>query len=278
TPPVLVAPAAIDADALEHCSWSGNLGTPQVYDNCSVASVSSNAPASFPLGQTMVLWQAKDGAGNIGTAQQIVFVQDRTAPVPTLIPLPQLTGESSVTVTATPTALDNCAGLVSGTTTDPLIYSQQGTYAITWKYDDKNGNISTQTQTIMVKDTTAPTVTCICANPSILWPPNHKLVPITVSVQAADNLPGTTSKKIITVTSNEPINGKGDGNTDWDWELTGDLSVKLRAERAGPLNDRIYTIVVECKDGMSNRSFATVEVKVPHDMSGKKKDDSNQCN
>ncbi|MEZ4931801.1 MAG: hypothetical protein R2788_06760 [Saprospiraceae bacterium] len=48
------------------------------------------------------------------------------------------------------------SGTVVGTTTDPLTYTTQGTFTITWTYDDGNGNISTQMQTVIVDDVTAP--------------------------------------------------------------------------------------------------------------------------
>src|SRR5690606_700999 len=55
-----------------------------------------------------------------------------------------------------PTATDNCAGSLTGTTSDPLTYTQQGTYTITWTYNDGNGNTATQTQHVIVEDTTDP--------------------------------------------------------------------------------------------------------------------------
>src|SRR5690606_16146212 len=55
---------------------------------------------------------------------------------------------------------DNCEGTITGTTTDPLTYNAQGTYTITWTYDDGNGNTSTQNQTVIVDDVTAPTANC----------------------------------------------------------------------------------------------------------------------
>ncbi len=85
-------------------------------------------------------------------------IVDNTAPVPTIANLPVITGECSVTVTP-PTATDDCAGTVTGQTNNPSTYSQQGTYNITWTYSDGNGNSSVQTQTVIVKDVTPPTLT-----------------------------------------------------------------------------------------------------------------------
>jgi hypothetical protein len=68
------------------------------------------------------------------------------------------------------------------------------------------------------------------------------------------------------VTSSEPANGTGDGNTSSDWEITGPLTVDLRAERAGTGSGRIYTITVECRDASGNVSTGTVQVTVPHDQ------------
>ena len=87
-----------------------------------------------------------------------MIVDDVTKPVkPTLA---NATGECSVTVTA-PTTTDNCVGTVTGTTTDPLTYTSQGTYTITWSFDDGNGNIETASQTVIVDDVTKPTITCV---------------------------------------------------------------------------------------------------------------------
>lgn len=107
-------------------------------------------------------------------------------------------------------------------------------------------------------------ITSISASPSVLWPPNHKLVPVTVSV----NTTGTPSTcRIVSVTSNQPINGTGDGNTSPDWVITGDLTVLLRAERAGNIKtDRVYTITVECADTFGNTVRQNVFVTVPHDQ------------
>jgi hypothetical protein len=101
------------------------------------------------------------------------------------------------------------------------------------------------------------------ASPNRLFPPNHKFVPVTVSLTTQGT--GVTCK-ITSVSSNQPINGTGDGNTSPDWIVTGDLTVLLRAERAGNIKtDRIYTITVQCTDAFGNTATTNVHVTVPHD-------------
>jgi hypothetical protein len=92
------------------------------------------------------------------------------------------------------------------------------------------------------------------------------MVSIDVDVRATDACCPTTWK-IVSVTSNEPVNGRGDGNTQPDWVIRGDHGLSLRAERAGGGSGRIYTVVVEAKDCAGNLSETkTVKVIVPHDM------------
>jgi uncharacterized repeat protein (TIGR03803 family) len=106
-------------------------------------------------GTYQVNWSFTDGNGNTVTVAQNVVVDDVTAPaIPTLA---NATGECSVVVVA-PTTTDNCAGTITGTTTDPLTYSLQGTYQITWTFDDGNGNQTTTVQNVVVDDVTAPII------------------------------------------------------------------------------------------------------------------------
>jgi hypothetical protein len=102
------------------------------------------------------------------------------------------------------------------------------------------------------------------ALPNVLFPPNHKLVPVTISMTTQGN---DVSCKIVNVSSNQPINGTGDGNTSPDWIITGDLTLLLRAERAGNIKtDRVYTITVQCTDTFGNTATTTVTVTAPHDQ------------
>src|SRR5205807_5450435 len=55
----------------------------------------------------------------------------------------------------------------------------------------------------------APTITGAPADPSMLWPPNHRMVNVTVSYDVTDNCPLPPSSCTLSVTSNEPVNGNG---------------------------------------------------------------------
>ena len=69
----------------------------------------------------------------------------------------------------------------------------------------------------------------------------------------------TGLKPIITISSNEPVDGTGDGDTSPDWEVIDAHHVLLRAERAGNGSGRIYTITVtEHSAGSSSSSSVIV--------------------
>ena len=121
-----------------------------------------------------------------------------------------------------------------------------------------------------IVDVTPPEIISLTADPEQLWPANHKMKPVSLEVEVFDNCDEDVSCRITSVGSNEPINGLGDGNTDPDWQITGDLSANLRAERSGTGNGREYTITVECTDDAGNRSTESATVTVPHDKKKKK--------
>ena len=122
---------------------------------------------------------------------------------------------------------------------------------------------------ITIQDTGNPTLSPD-VNTNILWPPNHKMVDITIEANASDDsgLPVTLTAE---VTSNEPENGLGDGDRSPDWteplidQDNGIITLQLRAERSGSGNGRVYTISVTATDESENSSQAQVEIIVPHD-------------
>ena len=91
-----------------------------------------------------------------------------------------------------------------------------------------------------------------------IWPPNGDMVSESISV----NAPYTCNLQcsVTQVTAN-------DGATAADYQVTGPLSVALRATRRGNGNGRTYTVAVQCTDPQTSMSATkTVAVSVPHDQ------------
>ena len=66
------------------------------------------------------------------------------------------------------------------------------------------------------------------------------------------------------MTSDEPDNGNGDGNTMNDIIIAGNCrSVQLRSERAGPINGRVYVVTLRVRDASGNSTTKTVTLTVP---------------
>lgn len=112
-------------------------------------------------------------------------------------------------------------------------------------------------------DTKPPEIS-IAVTPDALWPPNHKYVDVKTVVTVSDAEDPSPILSLVSVTSNEPDNGKGDGNTVDDIVIIDDFTFKLRVERSGKNKDRIYTIVYEATDASGNSAQAYVTVSVHH--------------
>ena len=137
-----------------------------------------------------------------------------------------------------------------------------GTTTVLLTVTDPFGATSQATATVTVVDTTPPTVSAFAIVAPAMWPPDHTMKDIIVNYNVADACtPGGTC--VLSVTSNEPLNGTGDGDTSPDWEIVDGHRLKLRAERAGLGNGRIYTITLTCTDGAGNQTVKTGTVTVP---------------
>ena len=128
------------------------------------------------------------------------------------------------------------------------------------------GSASTQ-----VLDITPPVIH-VSVSPNSLWPPNHKLAAIAATVVAVDECDPNPQVRLVSVTSSEPDNGLGDGDTAGDIVGaavgTDDRSFQVRSERSGPGPGRTYTIVYKATDASGNTAQATATVVVPHDKKG----------
>jgi hypothetical protein len=138
-----------------------------------------------------------------------------------------------------------------------------GTNVVSITVTDAATNTASCATMVAVVDTTPPVIVSAAADPKVLWPPNHKMIPIVVSAEVTDTC-GSTTWKIVSVRSNGPVNGRGDGNTAPDRVITGNHTLKLRAERSGTKQDRVYTIIIQAKDQSGNLSQTkAITVTVP---------------
>jgi hypothetical protein len=111
----------------------------------------------------------------------------------------------------------------------------------------------------------------VTVDPEVLWPPNHKMVEVEYTVTVSDICDDDPQWVLVSLVSDEPDNGRGDGDTvndiqDADFG-TPDYLVSLRSERSGAEDGRVYTATFEVTDCNGNSTETTSNVYVPHSAS-----------
>jgi hypothetical protein len=260
TPPVIVASVKATPNA---AGWHN--GDVTVTFACTDA-VSGIASCQSPIKATnegagqVITGTAVDNARN-ATATSVKLSIDKTPPVivASVNATPNAAKWYSGDVTVTFVCTDAVSGIAS--CQSPIMVTSEGAgQVVTGTAVDNAGN----TTTISVKlsmDKTPPIVS-VAATPSLLWPPNHKMVTVKPSVTVTDASPGKTVK-LVSVTSSEPDNGLGDGDTANDVVVNSDGTLSLRAERSGNGSGRVYTITYQVVDLAGNTATASAIVTVP---------------
>jgi endo-1,4-beta-xylanase len=118
---------------------------------------------------------------------------------------------------------------------------------------------------VEVLDITPPVLT-VSVTPNMLMEPNHKLVDISASITVVDECDANPQVKLVSISSDETDNGLGDGETSRDIQDadigTDDHTFRLRNERSGLGDGRVYTIVYEASDASGNTAQEIVTVEV----------------
>ena len=225
-------------------------------------------------GITALTYFAVDNAGNQETPKTLTVRIDKTPPLPptaSVTPAPNAAGwnnDPSVTVTF---AGNGDTGAVLGSpvacTGPTTLSSETAGIVVKGTCTDAAGNSSTETSVTVKIDRTPPTVRC-GVTPAMLWPPDHKLTPVSVTVGVTDSLSGPAGFTLRSVTSSEP--GTAPGNTTGDIQgfVTGTASTagQLRAERSGTGSGRVYTLTYQGMDVAGNAAICSTTVTVPHDQ------------
>lgn len=211
--------------------------------------------ATFPLGATTVTCDSG--------ATFTVKVVDTTPPVLTLPAdiTAEATSPAGAVVTFAATADDLVDGSVAVTCTPPPSSTfALGTTTVHCSATDSSGNAVNGSFDVTVVDTTPPDILSLTASPATLWPPNNKLVPVTIAATVSDAADPAPIVRIYLITCDETIRAS-------DAAITGLLTANLRAAREGRGDGRVYTLHLEALDSSGNRSTGTVIVTVPHDQS-----------
>ncbi|MGB1636044.1 MAG: HYR domain-containing protein, partial [Flavobacteriales bacterium] len=165
TVPTITAPADVQFntdDASCAVLASGvSLGSATADDNCTY-TVTNDAPASFPLGNTTVTWTITDSSNNTATDTQIVTVVDNEFPVisgtPANIIQSTDAGQCNAVVTWTDaTSTDNCSTTLTQTHASGATFSV-GVTAVTYVSTDGAGNVTTDSFTVTITDDEDPVI------------------------------------------------------------------------------------------------------------------------
>ena len=132
------------------------------------------------------------------------------------------------------------------------------TYSLTETCVDEAGNgIATSVEVVVPRDTTAPAVTSIMATPSHIWPPNNKMVPVSVFVTSSDDVDNAPTCSVTSIS----------GAPSSDYEITGRFTANVRASKNDDGSTRVYSLKVTCQDAAGNRSTAVARVAICKDSS-----------
>jgi hypothetical protein len=229
-------------------------------------------------GITTLTYFAVDKAGNEEAARTLTIRIDRLAPETTAkrTPAPNAAGWNAEDVTVDLSAVDagesgvdevrfeldgaeTRAGALPAGGGAVTVRSEGVTTLAYWAVDVAGNAEARRTLTVRI-DRTAPKLSAV-PSPATLWPPNGKLVPVIVRVDADDALSGVDSWKLVSIRSDEPASGDIVGFLVGTRDVTG----SLRAERNGSGDGRVYTLEFRATDAAGNATTAFARVTVPHD-------------
>jgi hypothetical protein len=140
-----------------------------------------------------------------------------------------------------------------------------GEYVITLVVNDGTEDSEPNDVVITVVDTTTPDFE-LSVSPTMLWPPDHKMVLITPSWMVSDDCDAAPQVSLVGIVANEGDNTIGDGHTSNDIQIGEDGSIYLRSERSGTSDDRVYTITYQAIDDCGNTTVRSAAVSIPHDF------------
>ncbi|RAJ06992.1 gliding motility-associated-like protein [Chitinophaga skermanii] len=226
---------------------------PTAIDVCGTATVTmvrtetiGNCPGNYTI---KYVWTATDLCGNTATAEQIITVEDKVAPVFTGIPAAVTVDCGHIPAVANPTATDNCSTATITFRQDSIPGACIGSYQIrrTWTATDSCGNAHAESQLITVVDTQAPTI--VGAHPDMTVDCSN--IPAAPSLTAFDNC-GTATITLHVDTIAGACRGSYDIRRTWTAvddcgnTSTAEQIIHVRDTKAPVLSGIPANVQVEC--------------------------------
>jgi hypothetical protein len=118
---------------------------------------------------------------------------------------------------------------------------------------------------LTIESNEPPDCSAAYADPTLLWSPNHRFVPISI-LGVTDPDGDSLAITIDSIWQDEGVKAKGSGNTAPDGRGVGTSIAEVRAERVGGGNGRVYHIGFTADDGNGGVCTGNVKVGVPHDQ------------
>ena len=246
------------------CGATVNYPATTTSGGCGIVTSSPPSGSFFPVGTTTVTSTSATGA----TCTFNVVVKDTEPPqinCPPEITVCNDPGLCSAQVFFTSTATDNCAVQSVVSTPPSGSIFPKGTNSVTVVATDTSGNTNSCAFNVIVKDCEPPKVTSSVTTAS-LWPPNHDLNDVGYAASATDNCPGPITIH-VQVFSDESEDASGDCHFSPDAKSIAPGTLRLRSERFGDGDGRVYLIVTTATDTSGNKAHSCVTVVVPHDQS-----------
>jgi uncharacterized protein len=244
-------------------------GTPQALDHVIVNQAALGYLQRYAIAHMNADFPEYSSAGLAGNTARPEVNSDHDATVAYFAfpgtPVVTLNGGATMTVEAYGTFTDPGAtahdddGALTVTAGGAVDMSTPGDYTLTYSASNISGTTTVE-RLVHVVDTTAPAIDGFAVTPSSLGPPNHKLANVAVFYTKSDA--SGFASCTLSVTSNEPLNATGDGNTAVDFVIIDAHQLQLRAERSGRGSGRVYTVKASCTDNAGNISTASGTVTV----------------
>jgi uncharacterized lipoprotein YddW (UPF0748 family) len=212
--------------------------------------------------------------GQVASATLDNFAPETTAVLTPAAPDGQ-NGWYKTKPTVSLSAMDNCSGVAEteystdgGATWQPysgsFVVQNEGTTTILYRSTDVAGNAEASKSITLNVDTTAPTIT-LTATPSQIWPPNGRLVNVSINGTGADSVSGLASVSYVVTDEyglplGIPVRVLSGNSSEWS------ESLGVEARREGADSDgRLYVVVATITDLAGNTASASTNIVVPHD-------------